>query len=159
MVSPKDRFEDKYEDVTESGCWIWIAYSLPNGYGRFGLNGKTELAHRASYMLHKGDIPEGFHVCHTCDTPSCVNPDHLFLGTPKDNMQDCKKKGRMNNGNPKGESNGKSKLTENDVFEIRDLLENSPYSQAKIAEIYEVYYTAISKIKYKRTWRSDENTS
>lgn len=151
-MTDKERFEDKFESITESGCWIWTAYSLPNGYGRFGLNGKTELAHRAAYMLYKGRIPEGMCVCHTCDTPACVNPDHLFLGTHVDNMQDCKSKGRLTKGDTKGEINGKSKLTEKSVLEIRDLLNNSPYSQVEISKIYGVFYTAISKIKYRQTW-------
>ena len=78
------------------GCWLWVAFRDRNGYGRFGTSAlnRSTLAHRTSYSLTFGDIPEGMHVLHKCDNPPCVNPDHLFLGTDKDNAQDCKAKGR-----------------------------------------------------------------
>jgi hypothetical protein len=95
----KDRFESKYEPVTESGCWIWTASSHARGYGLFytgrgRTKAKMELAHRVSYELYNGVNPEGYEVCHKCDIPSCVNPDHLFLGSHTDNMRDMIQKGR-----------------------------------------------------------------
>jgi len=90
------RFEEKYVPVTESGCWIWIA-SDDYRYGLFYTgesSSKMEKAHRVSYKLYKGKIPNGLHVLHRCDNTFCVNPDHLFLGTHKDNMRDMVKKGR-----------------------------------------------------------------
>lgn len=88
-----ERFFDKI--LKTESCWIWTGGSRGNGYGAFKLNGKVVDAHRVSYMIHKGDIPDHKLICHTCDNRSCVNPDHLFIGTHSDNMQDCKSKGRL----------------------------------------------------------------
>jgi hypothetical protein len=81
-----------------NGCWIWNG-CRGNGRGRFSLEGRTTFAHRASYRLFKGLIPKDLFICHHCDDGLCVNPDHLFLGTQVDNMQDCKRKGRVRNQN------------------------------------------------------------
>lgn len=89
------RFEAKYIPVTESGCWLWTAACHEAaGYGQIWHLGKVLRANRVSWTLYRGEIPGGLHVCHTCDVRCCVNPDHLFLGTREDNMQDCFKKGR-----------------------------------------------------------------
>jgi hypothetical protein len=89
------RFFDKI-NKTET-CWIWTAGSRgKTGYGSFKLNGKVIDAHRVSYQIHKGEIPSGLYVCHTCDNRKCVNPSHLFLGTPKDNWQDGVNKNKIN---------------------------------------------------------------
>ena len=99
-VSPKktikDRFNDSYIPVTETGCWIWTgALNRHRGYGRLRFKDKEIKAHRYSWELHNGPIPDGLQVLHKCDTPACVNPDHLWLGTHKENMHDCIKKGRF----------------------------------------------------------------
>lgn len=90
----RDRFNEKFIPVTESGCWIWIASSRTDGYGQIGLDKKKLAAHRVAWELYRGPIHDGLHVCHHCDVHLCVNPDHLFLGTRSDNMQDCERKGR-----------------------------------------------------------------
>ena len=92
------RFLDKIEIVTESGCWVWMG-SSGKRYGQFHCpemvpHLKMQKAHRASWFLHNGHIPEGLSVCHKCDNTFCVNPHHLFLGTHEDNMRDMINKGR-----------------------------------------------------------------
>lgn len=77
--------------IMDSSCWEWTAYRLPHGYGLFD----RRLAHRISWELSRGPIPEGLCVCHKCDHPPCVNPDHLFVGTMADNMRDRSTKGRF----------------------------------------------------------------
>jgi hypothetical protein len=85
------RFHAKYIPEPNSGCWLWDGWVNGRGYGRFGKG----LAHRISWELHRGPIPAGMNICHKCDVPPCVNPDHLFLGTQTDNMRDCARKGRL----------------------------------------------------------------
>lgn len=90
------RFAAKVCPEPNTGCWLWTAQLMPGPwqYGRFTYRGREMLAHRASWEIHRGPIPRRMHVCHRCDTPSCVNPDHLFLGTHQDNMRDRDNKGR-----------------------------------------------------------------
>lgn len=104
VYSLRERIERNSTPVTESGCWVWMGAvkgkSKLNQYGNMIIGSRIDgsrrnvAAHRASYMAYKGEIPEGMFVCHCCDTPCCVNPNHLFLGTRQDNVDDREKKGR-----------------------------------------------------------------
>jgi len=100
------RFWDKV-NKTDS-CWNWISY-IQGNYGKFWLNGGPKLAHRVSWELYNDAIPKDMYICHKCDNTICVNPNHLFIGTPKDNTLDMIKKNRQSN--RKGEDNGCSKLS------------------------------------------------
>jgi len=84
--------------VPESGCWLWTGAIDSHGYGKLKRRRKIITAHREAWRLHKGEIPNGMFVCHKCDTRACANPDHLFLGTHQDNMDDMKRKGRARSG-------------------------------------------------------------
>ena len=142
-TSPHERFHRSYMPDPNSGCWLW-ELKLRNGYGVFMMawrDGKSIGAHRASWMLHKGPIPDDLFVCHKCDVPSCVNPNHLFLGTHKENIQDASRKGRM-----KG---WKARLTEVDVAAIRASTER----RAVLAERYKVSPHTIKDVRMGRSWR------
>jgi hypothetical protein len=112
--TPQQRFERLCVPVPECGCWIWTG-SATKGYGKVKVDGQHIGAHRWSWLLHKGPIPDGLQVCHSCDVPLCVNPAHLFLGTAKDNNDDKIRKGRA----PKMAIHRNPKLTEAQVREIR----------------------------------------
>jgi hypothetical protein len=91
------RFEAKWESEPNTGCWLWFAGADKLGYGRFGIGTTVYLAHRISWELYVSSIPEGMGVLHRCDTPACVNPAHLFIGSQLDNLLDMVAKGRSNN--------------------------------------------------------------
>lgn len=90
----KKRLLSKYR-VSDKGCWEYTSGKDRCGYGKFSLGPRRLGAHKVSYVLHKGDVPEGLVVMHSCDNPGCINPDHLSLGTVKDNVHDCINKGRF----------------------------------------------------------------
>ena len=141
----------------ENGCWEWRRSRNQYGYGTLTLVGKTVLAHRLSFELFIGDIPEGQFVLHECDNPSCINPSHLHLGSQSDNMKECYIRGRTRGccvGPPIrlcGERNGQAKLTKTDVERIRELLATG-LAQRKIATKYGVSQSQISNIKRGLRW-------
>ncbi len=142
-----NRFWDK---VDKSGdCWEWIASKDEHGYGFFGFDGRVCKAHRVAFILEIDDIPDGMCVCHSCDNPSCVNPDHLFLGTHTDNMRDMLNKGRGNKAF--GEKHTKAKLSEEEVLFIKENLHFM--SGASLARAFNVHESTISGIKNGKTWK------
>ncbi len=146
------RFDEKWTPEPNSDCWIWTGAVGENGYGRFRMSGKALIASRASWILFKGAIPDGLFVLHHCDTPLCVNPDHLFLGTSFDNNHDCIEKGRDNPRGgvwPNGENHPMVKLKSDQVIAIR----NDARKYRLIANDYGVSISAIKAIKNKRIWR------
>ena len=129
----------------ESGCWLWQAYRMKkSGYGFFRLPTKQEMAHRTAYRLFNGPL-DARDVMHKCDVPSCVNPNHLVLGTHLENMQDAKRKGRISI----GEMHGRSKLTDEQVYLIR----KSSKPQKEIAFEFGITQGHVSSLKSGAKWQ------
>lgn len=159
---PEIRFW-KYVQKTE-GCWLWTASKRVHGYGQFGKShGDIVLAHRFSWELHRGPIPSGLFVLHACDNRPCVNPDHLWLGTAADNAADMARKGRSTKGdrNPsrlyperraRGEHHGRSKLTTEQVQEIRRVYAATDVSQAALARRFSVCQQTVHLIIRRKKW-------
>ena len=169
--------------VIKSGdddCWIWTGGINIRGYGRFWFNGRLEQAHRFAYILTKGEIPLDLYVCHSCDNPKCCNPNHLWIGTAKDNSQDMVHKGRHlncamvhpekmargeNHGSRthpesmlRGSNNKNSKLTEQQVVEIRNKYAKGGISYSSLAIEYNVDMTNIACIVKRKTWKHVHET-
>ena len=146
MTKTEERFWSNVKHKP-GGCWEWTSYRHNQGYGLFKIKKTSYKAHRVSYEMEYGPIPNGMCVCHKCDNPPCVNPKHLFLGTQKDNMQDAANKGRL--GKSKGSKNGWSKLTEKQVVAIR----KDTRLHREIAKDYNVTRSVISGIKRRYSWK------
>lgn len=137
-------------------CWEWKGARKPKGYGNVCVDKKTLMAHRVSFELANNMvIPNGLMVCHSCDNPPCCNPSHLMLGTTSSNAIDMLIKGRQKKPESaaRGSTNGNSKLTENDVLNIREKYENKELNQYQLADIYNVTQPTIGFIVRKETWR------
>ncbi len=133
-----EEFNARWTPEPNTGCWLWTGYV--ERYGAFrGLK-----AHRAAWMLYKGDIPQGKRVLHRCDVPSCVNPEHLFLGTLRDNSRDSILKGR----------NPRAKLDLRQVHEIR----LSSDTTRELSKRYGVCISRINRIRRNKAWKPLENT-
>lgn len=145
-TSIKDKLVAFSTQCPETQCWIWRRSTI-KGYGKTCHKGKSRYAHRVSYEVFVGPIPEGKRVCHKCDTPLCINPAHLFLGTQKENIHDALNKGRMNH--PKRQAHWKTTLTEEDVAYIRSSTEKS----VRLAEKFGVAPNSISSIRRGHRWK------
>lgn len=160
-ASVEDRFWAKAQKSDD--CWAWTANRNRRGYGKFCLNKRQEPAHRVAYTLTYGDIPAGLWVLHHCDNPSCVRPDHLYLGTHQDNMQDRHNRGRA----ASGESNGSrmhperilrgercswAKLTTEQVAAIRQEYATTRVTLHQLAAKYGVGKSQIHNIVRRKVW-------
>jgi hypothetical protein len=152
--SAKERFEAKYLAEPTSGCWLWEGAATSFGHGCFlarDERGKwvTRRAHRVAWELYRGPIPDGLSICHRCDNPACVNPDHLFLGTHADNMADAANKGRMKwkasrkLHEQRGEAHASYKLTTIDTEAIR----SSRLKGRTLAKIFRVSESLVSQVR------------
>lgn len=146
------RFECKWIPEPFSGCHIWTAAVCGNGYGTFkagGKKGRTAAAHRLAWEISNGPIPVGLCVLHKCDTPACINPAHLFLGTKQDNSDDAVRKGRTKLLNTfRGEDSAMARLTNALVIEVL----TSQESRSVIAKRLGVGASNVKKIRARRIW-------
>jgi len=144
----EQKFWEKVNKDTPCGCWEWTASLLSYGYGQFRVNKKIYKAHRISWVIHNGDIPDKLCVLHRCDNPPCVNPDHLFLGTNAENSKDMVIKGRSSHGG----SHPNAALTRAKVIEIRMWLDLK-YQLKSISKAYGTSMANISRIRLRKAWR------
>lgn len=144
------RFWSKVKIGTQSECWPWIGGGFRNGYGSVTYLAKKRIAHRLAYFFTYGPFNQSLDCCHKCDNPSCCNPNHLFLGSAKENMADCLKKGRCKRAS--GVNNGKSKLTKEQAMEILSDLQCSRAHRKELADKFGVTYSCICHVIYGDTW-------
>ena len=156
--------KDFWKNVSGSNpneCWLWTGSTAGRIYGYFKVNGKKWIASRYAFTLIKGEIPAGMFVCHTCDNPKCVNPNHLFLGTAKDNAYDCIHKGRATFQNhelkPKNLGNTiyAQKLNLEKANHIRSLFNTGRYTRRELSSKFNVSKRNICYILRGQIWRND----
>ena len=147
-----ERFHEKYMPEPMSGCWLWTGGTNERGYGIIGVTAyKGDKAHRVSWRIHRGDIPEGVNVLHRCDVPACVNPEHLFLGTLRDNMRDCVAKGRNFLPDNRGERSVSAILDWEKVSDIR----TRRVTQIQYAELYGVSRSTVNQVQRNAIWKKE----
>jgi hypothetical protein len=140
----REWFEEKYTPEPNTGCWIWLQRMDKMGYGVafFGPNRGGQLAHRVAYELLVGPIPEGKYLCHKCDTPLCINPQHMFIGDDSSNLRDCVRKERC----------GTAKITNAKAVEIRQLKRTGEYTNKQLGEMFGIGVTAVRSVVNRRSW-------
>lgn len=143
----EERLWDGVEKGGSDDCWVWTGTRMVGGYGRLVHKGSYISTHRLSYEMEYGPIPDGYFVCHRCDNPPCVNPRHLFLGTPAENSRDMRLKKRS----LRGVKHRDAKLTEKEVREIRALPDSA--ITRRIAEQYGVHEATIASVRRGQTWK------
>lgn len=148
LLTLKERFEDKFIKGDKKECWLWQA-SISNGYGNLTYKNKSYIASRVSYQLYIGEIKSNMFVCHKCDNPLCVNPNHLFLGSPTDNVKDMMSKQRS----AKGEDHSQAKLINSDVVKIKEMLKKQNFTDQTIADLFNVKRETINRIKLNKAWK------
>lgn len=149
--TPEKRFWKHIDKKENNECWDWIGACNKYGYGQIRLNDKVIRVHRFSWIIHNGKIPGDLYVLHKCDNPLCVNPNHLFLGTHQDNMDDMINKKRDNKA--KGENHGMAKLTSKEVKKIKVLLNQKEISRKRISKMFNISQSVIASINTDKTWR------
>jgi hypothetical protein len=135
--------------LTCGGCWNWIGHLVKFNYGQIQVDGQPRPSHRVSWMLHFGKIPDGMCVLHKCDNPSCVRPDHLFLGTTATNNTDR----HLKNRDARGSRSGKSVLTEELVQQIRTLYKRGEFGSQRIANMLGLKKPTVKHVLRGRTWK------
>lgn len=151
FASAEERWQF-YANAGGDGCWNWRGSVDQNGYGLFSLDGKPRRASRIAYERANGPYDQRLFICHRCDNPRCVRPDHLFLGTPADNMADMAAKGRGKD--TKGEKNPRAKLTESAVVRIREELSRG-VTCISLAREFGVCRGTIYRLRDFETWKGE----
>lgn len=152
ILQPKviKRFHRKYV-VRDDGCWEWTIGRFRDGYGQFSIKGISRVASRISWIIHnKRSIPNKMMVCHKCDTPECVNPAHLFIGSARDNARDRSRKGRS--ASRVGERNNSCVLSRQDVIEIRKTFSRGGVTRVSLSEKYGVNKQTVCNIISGKSW-------
>lgn len=150
-----NNIEDRLKNYIKKtdGCWIWNGHKNEHGYGLITIGrGKQVRAHRFVYEKYKGLIPFNMKVLHSCDNPACVNPEHLSIGTQKDNVEDMMKKGRGGYKKFCGEYHPNRKLDMEKVSQMRNMWESGDYSQYEIAKKFEISQQVVSKVVNYKAW-------
>jgi hypothetical protein len=147
-LTPEERFWLKVDRT--GSCWLWTAGKRGDGYGAFQVESRRQIgAHRYSYEIHHGPIPDDMVVMHACDVPLCVNPAHLSLGTVQENAADSARKARRH----RGSYNSQSKLTEGQVLEMRDIYATGGASQPELARLFHVSPALVNAIINRKAWK------